>query len=52
MSFHLFEQPCKSCGKPNLGPREGAKARGRWLGYDDCLDCRKDRANPSPDGER
>lgn len=39
--FKLFEQPCKACGKPNLGPRLHGKARGAWLGYDDCIDCRK-----------
>jgi hypothetical protein len=38
--FKLFTQQCQSCGGPNLGPREGGKARGRWLGYDRCIDCR------------
>lgn len=41
--FKLFEQKCKTCGKMNLDPREGGKAKGRWLGYDDCHDCRKEQ---------
>lgn len=44
MAFILFEQPCKKCGKPNLGPRLGGKARGQWIGHDNCLDCRKQEA--------
>lgn len=36
----LFEIKC-DCGGFILGPREGGKARGRWLGYDKCMDCRK-----------
>ncbi len=41
MTFNLFEQPCKTCGEPHFGPRLYGKARGAWLGYDDCPDCRK-----------
>lgn len=42
MAFTLFEQPCTKCGKPNLGPRLGGKARGQWLGYDECHKCRRE----------
>jgi len=28
------------CGGLNLGPRLDGKARGQWLGYDDCPKCR------------
>lgn len=38
--FTLFTQKC-ACGEIILGPREGGKARGRWLGYDQCDKCRK-----------
>jgi hypothetical protein len=48
MSFRLFEQPCTKCGKPHFGPREGGKARGRWLGYDECLKCRDGGAEQVP----
>jgi len=36
----LFTKNCE-CGNMIFGPREGGKARGRWLGYDTCLECRK-----------
>jgi len=26
----------------HFGPRENGKARGRWLGYDNCPKCRKE----------
>ena len=44
MRFVLFEKPCVTCGEPILGPREGGKARGLWLGYDECEECRKAKA--------
>jgi len=40
----IFDQKCKTCGGMNLGPREGGKAKGRWLGYDDCSKCREKMA--------
>lgn len=39
--MNLFTQPCATCGGTVFGPRVGGKARGQWLGYDECLDCRK-----------
>lgn len=39
--FKLFEQKCETCGELHFGPRENGKARGRWLGYDDCPKCRE-----------
>lgn len=36
----IFEIKCV-CGGFILGPREGGKARGRWLGYDHCMKCRE-----------
>ena len=35
----LFEIKCP-CGGFIFGPREDGKAKGRWLGYDHCVDCR------------
>ncbi|NCP11377.1 MAG: hypothetical protein GW859_05375 [Sphingomonadales bacterium] len=40
MNINLFEKKCE-CGGIIIGPREGGKARGRWLGYDQCLKCRE-----------
>ena len=37
----IFEIACPSCDGFILGPREGGKACGRWLGYDECLKCRQ-----------
>lgn len=45
--MHLFVKTCATCGGFVFGPREGGKARGRWLGYDECLDCRKDNRKPA-----
>jgi hypothetical protein len=44
--FKIFEQKCETCGEMHFGPREYGKAKGRWLGYDDCPKCRStiDRA--------
>jgi hypothetical protein len=42
----LFTKSCE-CGGFILGPRLGGKARGQWLGYDECLDCRE-KASAEP----
>ena len=39
--MNLFTQTCKTCGGIIFGPRLGGKARGQWLGFDDCLPCRE-----------
>ena len=39
--MRIFEIDCPQCGGFILGPREGGKARGRWLGHDKCMKCRK-----------
>lgn len=44
--FKLFEQKCQGCSKFHFGPREGAKAKGRWLGYEKCPTCRKKECGP------
>ncbi len=43
--MRLFEKKCATpdCDDTVLGPRMGGKARGQWLGYDECLKCRKAR---------
>jgi len=46
----IFEIKC-ACGGFILGPREGGKARGRWLGYDQCTDCRKKAAADGEGGQ-
>jgi hypothetical protein len=46
VAFNLFTKSCAKCGGFVFGPREGGKARGRWLGYDECLDCRESKAEP------
>jgi hypothetical protein len=38
--MNLFTKPC-DCGGIIFGPRMGGKARGEWLGYDRCLQCRE-----------
>lgn len=38
----IFMKTCE-CGEQILGPREGGKARGRWLGYDQCIECRESK---------
>ncbi len=48
--FKLFVQKCETCGEINLGPRENGKAKGRWLGYDDCVKCREAKALASATG--
>jgi hypothetical protein len=37
--MNIFTKDC-ACGETFFGPREGGKARGRWLGYDQCPKCR------------
>lgn len=44
---NLFESHCIRCGGPFFGPREGGKARGRWLGYTKCPPCRKEDEDAS-----
>jgi hypothetical protein len=39
--MNIFEKKC-CCGALILGPREGGKARGQWLGHDKCEKCRKE----------
>lgn len=41
--MNIFTKKCTNCGDLVFGPREGGKARGRWLGYDECPICRKDK---------
>lgn len=38
--MNLFTKSC-ACGGIIFGPRVNGKARGEWLGYDQCLDCRE-----------
>lgn len=38
--MNIFKSECVKCGGTVLGPREGGKARGRWLGHDECRKCR------------
>lgn len=42
--FTLFTKSC-ACGGIIFGPRVGGKARGQWLGYDQCLDCREQQSS-------
>lgn len=37
--MNLFTKKCE-CGEEIWGPRVGGKARGEWLGYDQCRKCR------------
>lgn len=37
----IFEKKCITCDGFVMGPRVGGKARGEWLGYDQCTKCRK-----------
>ncbi len=37
--MNLFTKKC-ACGEMIFGPRVGGKARGKWVGYDTCTDCR------------
>lgn len=45
--MNIFEIKC-ACGGFIMGPREGGKARGRWLGYDKCSRCRAAEAPRPP----
>lgn len=39
--MNIFTKPCATCGGTIFGPRVGGKARGEWLGYDECQKCRE-----------
>jgi len=45
--MNIFEIKC-ACRGSILGPRAGGKARGQWLGYDTCTNCRKKAEAASP----
>lgn len=48
--MNIFEKKC-ACGGIILGARLHGKARGEWLGYDECRKCRKRREKPVHPGD-
>lgn len=48
--MNLFTKSC-ACGGMIFGPRLVGKARGQWLGYDQCTDCRASGMEAATAGE-